>query len=826
MSTEVHMFLAPLPAGANYYREAYPYGPDGAGGFHTDLAIEIDPARRSTHGRALAVVNGLIRLIPDAVLGICTLVLRPDPRALADINATLGSESSVVFVYRNLHMASVRTVILPIMATVAGLPFLTKSTPEQRADAFMAGQFPVSIRAGDNLGEASTSGGAGGWARVGFEVVYIPGGLGGAGTGTGQSDAVWNRVKELIAPSAPTRRLDPMAFYNTVSSAGGRATLVASHGGHRLLSLPSLRTLLEIRDEYDLPFSEAVSIQRGNAAPVIQTAPIGARGTVILDARPPGTNTPLNNVTYQVHIPHSVLTLLPSGVSASRFPSRTMRAPAQWALQAIVMEQTLDVAEEPKSWLPPNTPPLVRYTENNKVTPIRDGIALFHAYANAMRTVSTPGHYIYLAAWALRDQFELIEGDADSTTNALMSLASAQGGSVRALVFDDWPDPRFGLVGDQNDAPVNRINSLAGGQGQAILDDDHLNFGSHHQKFLVVNGSQGAFAFCGGLDINTDRRDSPRHGAEGAFHDVHTRVDGPAVAEIHATFVDRWNNNPKNPPPLASAPPPFAAAAGNAYVQVACTYAPSKRYPFALAGSLAPLNAFLRAVSKARKFIYIEEQYLTPYPGRNPATAAGDTVGVLTALRTALPNIDYLIIVIPNHSDQPQSRYRRQQFIEGLRAVAPHKVHVFFLARQGPRPGPGEVANEGGCNACSGGPMYRHEIYCHSKSWIVDDVCAKIGSCNLNRRSLTHDTEMDIVIVDGAVENGARAFARRYRLELWGEHLNMAGAQNALLEDHKIALSFWLNPPPGAHIRSYDHNAEVIFPSDNVIWDNADPDGR
>src|SRR5207237_4025992 len=71
-----------------------------------------------------------------------------------------------------------------------------------------------------------------------------------------------------------------------------------------------------------------------------------------------------------------------------------------------------------------------------------------------------------------------------------------------------------------------------------------LGVASHHMKVLIVHGSGGPIAFCGGVDINPDRRDSPAHGAPGAFHDVHARVEGPAVADVHRSFVDRWNSHP------------------------------------------------------------------------------------------------------------------------------------------------------------------------------------------------------------------------------------------------------------------------------------------
>jgi phosphatidylserine/phosphatidylglycerophosphate/cardiolipin synthase-like enzyme len=263
-------------------------------------------------------------------------------------------------------------------------------------------------------------------------------------------------------------------------------------------------------------------------------------------------------------------------------------------------------------------------------------------------------------------------------------------------------------------------------------------------------------------------------------------------------------------------------------VQVASTYPCSHPPAFEPQGSFTPLNAFLNAIEKARKYIYIEDQYATPYPyeGPDPETGRGDTVCILTALRAALRNIDYLLIVVPNFTDQPHNRSMRRQFIKALRAVAADKVHVFYLDEgYGTRPEPGEVADEGGCANCSGSPRSRHqtEIYVHSKLWIVDDICAKIGSANCNRRSFTHDSELDLIMVDGAVSNGARSFAQNLRLQLWGEHLRMEN--DPRLEDHKVALSFWL--ANAGRVRPYQEDIPDEFSMTGIFsWEQADPEGR
>jgi phosphatidylserine/phosphatidylglycerophosphate/cardiolipin synthase-like enzyme len=55
----------------------------------------------------------------------------------------------------------------------------------------------------------------------------------------------------------------------------------------------------------------------------------------------------------------------------------------------------------------------------------------------------------------------------------------------------------------------------------------------------------------------------------------------------------------------------------------------------------------------------------------------------------------------------------------------------------------------------------------HAKVAIVDDRWLTIGSANLNEHSLFNDTEMNVVAHDPDL-------ARRTRLRLWSEHLELA----------------------------------------------------
>ena len=312
------------------------------------------------------------------------------------------------------------------------------------------------------------------------------------------------------------------------------------------------------------------------------------------------------------------------------------------------------------------------------------------------------------------------------------------------------------------------------------MDDTYPARGSHHQKFLVVNGAEGAVGFCGGIDYRLNRLDDDRHLALEGYHDTHAKVEGPVVRDLAQDLHRALEPPPEGDqggfrvlpllPDMATPP-----AAGSQFVQLTHTYAPRYGYPFRPAGELGTLNALRRAIQRAKRFIYFEDQYATPYAS-DALDGSDDTLHILTDLLAAFDRVEFLLIVLPNHAEAPFNRRYRYQFIRALRHKGGSKVRIFYLARPGFVPvGTGadelepdsnetefamlsqgtDVQPQGG----SGGKKYRDEIFVHSKIWVIDDVYAKIGTANVNRRSTTFDSEVDLHIIDGALDRGVRSAA-------------------------------------------------------------------
>lgn len=433
----------------------------------------------------------------------------------------------------------------------------------------------------------------------------------------------------------------------------------------------------------------------------------------------------------------------------------------------------------------------------NLVTPLIDGPDTFKSMYEALLTANSSDHYIYLLGWWLNDDLKLLENDPNSTIQEIFKNASQKGVQIRAMLWyqhftDLW----------QNSKEVDRINKLE--TGAAILDSRHLYFGSHHQKILIVKGTKGLIAFCGGVDINPDRVCSPcswlvSDGGDGIpFHDVHCRIQGFAAYDLLRIFVERWQDHPdhdfldKKAPLLGTSEIPDKKwSIGSLNVQIGRTYGNLKKdpvYHFAPNGEQTARRMILRAISEARQYIYMEDQYLV-------------NMEASQALVKALPNIQHLTILIPDGSitSMPQTNYRRQQFIAPLKKSGGDKVRVFKLSP------PGSL-----------------HTYVHSKVYIIDDRFAIIGSVNCNRRSWTHDSE----VMAGIYDPICGEFARNLRIALWAEHLCITKEDSRLIDGVKSA-DLWLRPPGRfKRIEPYDENADIESIHTDINWNIiVDPDG-
>ncbi|WP_244524826.1 phospholipase D family protein [Trujillonella endophytica] len=458
--------------------------------------------------------------------------------------------------------------------------------------------------------------------------------------------------------------------------------------------------------------------------------------------------------------------------------------------------------EDPQRWLltaeergNPSTD-LPRWTAGNLCIPLVHGSEYFDRLVEAVERLDE-GDHLFFTDWRGDPDEELRPGGP--TVAQLFTEAVRRGVLVRGLVWRshvDW----MSFSAAENRALDREVED---GGGVVVLDQRVRRGGSHHQKLVVLRHDQDAtqdVAFVGGIDLCHSRRDDAEHrgdpqalamaeayGPTPPWHDVQLEIRGPAVAAVDTVFRERWGD-PTDPdagnpiahvidrfsrgrmtadrlPPQLPPPPPC----GPMFVQNLRTYpAIRPRYRFAPEGERSVARGYTKAIERARRLIYLEDQYMW----------SAEVAQLFADALRKYPDL-HLVVVVPRVPDQDGAIAERPQYVgrwqalELCRSAGPDRVHVF------------DVENHEGT-----------PVYVHAKVCVVDDVWASVGSDNFNRRSWTHDSELSSAVLDTTrdqrepldptgVGDGARVFARDLRLRLAREHTDRdpGGAEDAGLID-------------------------------------------
>jgi phosphatidylserine/phosphatidylglycerophosphate/cardiolipin synthase-like enzyme len=340
--------------------------------------------------------------------------------------------------------------------------------------------------------------------------------------------------------------------------------------------------------------------------------------------------------------------------------------------------------------------------------------------------------FVHIAGWHVTPDFGLTR---DETARPLRDLLAqlAERVEVRVLLWAGAPlplfSPRRGIVREVRD------KLTAGTRIRCELDAHERPMHCHHEKLVIVDGR---VAFVGGIDMTSlagDRYDSPEHGVRGGlgWHDVATRLRGPAVGDVDDHFRSRWREVTGEQIEAALTPEPIP---GGTPVQVVRTV-PDKVYRFLPKGDFRILESYIRALRAARSLVYLENQFLW----------SPEIVEVLEEKLAKPPSDEFRVLVLlPRNPNNGRDETRGQ--IGRLIAMddgAGRFLAVTTRQRTGSVTGP---------------------LYVHAKVGIVDDRWLTVGSANLNEHSLFNDSEMNIIARDPEL-------VRTTRLRLWAEHLEL-----------------------------------------------------
>lgn len=417
----------------------------------------------------------------------------------------------------------------------------------------------------------------------------------------------------------------------------------------------------------------------------------------------------------------------------------------------------------------------VAWSEGNLVRPLIHGVTYFAELFERIEATG-PGDLVFFTDWQ-GDADERLTGEPGSEVVEVLARADERGVDVRGLIWRSHAEML------NFNARENRLlgRQLQSRGAEALLDMRVRTGGSHHQKMVVIRHHdfpERDIAYVGGIDLCHSRRDDAEHrgdaqalemaaeyGDTPPWHDVQAAINGPAVYDVETVFRERWEDPTAltrhpvywaqdkirrmdmTPDPLPEqAPPPPSPEGATQIVQLLRTY-PNLRhgrdYPFARGGERSVALGYSKAVARARKLIYIEDQYLW-----------GQHVGdVFTQALRDHPGL-HVIAVVPLFTDQQGFTARTPQLLGRSRAMkqmtdaAPDRVAIYGVENHEGTP-----------------------VYVHAKVCVMDDVWSTVGSDNFNRRSWTHDSELSAVVVDPSAEDHS-PYARRLRLSLAAEHLD------------------------------------------------------
>jgi phosphatidylserine/phosphatidylglycerophosphate/cardiolipin synthase-like enzyme len=340
------------------------------------------------------------------------------------------------------------------------------------------------------------------------------------------------------------------------------------------------------------------------------------------------------------------------------------------------------------------------------------------------------------------------------------------------------------------------------------LDSAHPPGCSHHQKIVVIDD---VFAICGGIDMTGDRWDRPAHEDDdpgrvrpngkpyGPWHDATMAVDGPLAAALGELALDRWHRATGDRlEPVGGADPiwpddlePDFRDQCFAISRTAAEYCGNPEVK-------EVEQLFLDMIGRAQRFIYAENQYFT-----SPRIAHA----ILQRMREENP--PEIVFVNPVKADgwleQVAMDATRVRLAQAIGAEDPGNRFRIY-----------SPVTEGG-----------QDIYVHAKIMIVDDRILRVGSANMNNRSLGLDSECDLAIeADGKEIEGTIAAVRT---RLMAEHLGVSEEEVRTLFDRTESLIGTIEALQGEGktlklLELEEPGAAKCFIADTELLDPKSPD--
>jgi phosphatidylserine/phosphatidylglycerophosphate/cardiolipin synthase-like enzyme len=422
-----------------------------------------------------------------------------------------------------------------------------------------------------------------------------------------------------------------------------------------------------------------------------------------------------------------------------------------------------------------------RIARAGRVAVLIDGAAYYAALLQALRQARSR---ILVLGWDLDPRVRLDPRDPDTELRRLLPalVKRCSGLQVHLLIWD------VSLVFGPSRA-LEHLVDLGWQQHPRVhlrLDGQHPFTAANHEKIVSIDD---ALAFVGGIDLTVRRWDTPEHRLAQAarrdpdgepyppVHDLQMAVDGEAASAVAEVARGRWADATGEVlAPCRATGKPWPPSVTPWLTDVPVGIARTRPASHGQAGvsEVAELNA--AALAAARRAVYIEAQYFAAVP------VADRLVQLLER-----PDGPEIVILVWRQAIGWLERFamgsNRDRLLRRLAAADRHdRLRAYWLGIPDDPEG---------------------EINLNAKLVIVDDLFVRIGSSNLNNRSLGFDRECDLAIE--APDAKARGALARLRSTLLAKHLDrpVAEVERAVAKEGLIAAIERLNRGHG-RLRRYE----------------------
>lgn len=404
-----------------------------------------------------------------------------------------------------------------------------------------------------------------------------------------------------------------------------------------------------------------------------------------------------------------------------------------------------------------------RICQADKVAFLIDGETYFRTLNDSLPLAK---QQIMILAWDIYSRLKLIPTQDDNQHSPVPTISER----LDQLARDErqlhisilcW-DFSLLLAMSREWLPIYKLDWQTHRRLSFCMDDRYPLGASHHQKVVVIDD---ALAFAGGIDLTRGRWDTSEHRADDErrqfvdgeplpirpYHDVQLAVAGPAASALGSLARERWRRatGKKLAVPQSEAVPgnnqlwPPGLPADIENVDVAIVRTQPAFGDFTEVREVEQL--YLDTIAAARDYIYIENQFFT-------------APSITKALAKRLAESDGPEVVL----NQPLNTegWLSQQSMDMMRVIAIRRLReadqygrlaVYY-------PDIPELGTQ--------------SINLHAKIMITDDRFVRVGSSNLNNRSMGLDTECDLAVEVTPDDNRIKDSIRHFRNRLLAEHLD------------------------------------------------------